>query len=265
VALGHPKPENIAKPQQIEKLAETPVTQISTGNHFSLAMTSDGRLMVWGRGEFGVLGCGNRQTAEPIENEIFRKICEGGSTKIQKIKSCQDFSSVLMDDGTLYSFGNNDEGVMGIGKAIGADLCEVVNTPTPLEFKDSKEEQVADFDLGETSSVILGTSGKVYQLGQRLFFSPQLVSLDYNEHPVRSVAAFAKGVGFVTEHNEIFTKGAFWPVQNEIDEDINTGVIKVTYGDRFNGKKIVEIGNRFGDVGYVLVEEGDNPKEAEAL
>ena len=255
VALGHPKAEHVTKPKQIAKLEGIDISQISTGNHFSLALGRDGRLMVWGRGEFGVLGCGNKQMAEPTENEIIKTILDGQNTKIKKIKSCQDFSSFLTEDGTLFSFGNNDEGVMGIGRGVGVDLCEVVNNPTPLEFPGQPTERVQDFELGETSSAILSSSGKVYQMGQRLFFHPELINLDFAKHPVRSIAAFSKGVGIVTSDNEIFTKGAFWPKSDQIDEDPKTGVSRINFGDLFEGKKIVEIGYRFSEVGYVLVDE----------
>lgn len=254
VALGHSKAEHVTKPKQIERLANTSVSQIATGNHFAIALTKDGQLMVWGRGEFGVLGCGNKQVAEPIVNEVVKKICEGTGTSIVKVKSCADFSSILMSDGLLYSFGNNDEGVMGIGRNIGVDLCEVVNVPTPIEFQGSAEK-VKDFDLGETSSVVLTESGKVYQMGQRLFFNPEPFKIDYSTTKVKSVTAFSKGIGVVTEDNRILTKGTFWPVEREVDEDVNTGVGSVNFGNLFDGGRIVEIGNRYGECAYVLVEE----------
>lgn len=255
VGLGHPEAEHVAMPKKIKALDGIPVDQVSTGHHFSTAITKDGRLMVWGRGEYGVLGFTNKQTPQPIENPIFQKMCETGGLKIEKVKSFADFTSVLMSDGLTYSFGNNDEGVMGIGKSMGMDLCEVVNLPLPVAFSDDPTERVADYDLGETSGCILGTSGKAYQTGQKLYFNPELIPIDYENQKVTSIAAFAKGAGVVTENNQIFYRGNFWPTSAEIDEDVNTAVKEVKFGNIFNGKRIVEIGHKFGEVGHVLVDE----------
>ena len=254
VALGHPKAEHITKPKLIEKLVDDPVSQISTGNHFSAALTQKGKLMVWGRGEFGVLGCGNKQVAEPMENEIVAKLCEDLKVSILKIKSCHDFTSLLTSDGTLYSFGNNDEGVMGIGRNMGVDFCEVVNMPTPMEFIDG-DQKIVDFSLGEISSAVLTKSGKLYQSGQKLYFNPELLRLDYDKVKVKTFAAFAKGVGLVSKDNELFLKGNFWPNETDLDEDVNTGISKVNVGDIFEGKEIVQIGNKFGETAFVLVKE----------
>lgn len=254
VALGHPKAEHVTKPQQIMKLQGIPVGQISTGNHFSMALAQNGDLMVWGRGEFGVLGCGNKQIPEPIVNPVVNKMCQELNLSISKIRSCDDFSSILVSDGSVLSFGNNDQGIMGIGKGIGVDLYEVVNMPTHMEFLDG-DKQIVDLDISEKCGIFLTDERKLYQTGQKLFFNPELIDFDYSSSKIKSFAAFSKGLGFVTEDNNIYTKGGFWPNADQIDEDLNTGISKINHGSIFGNKEIVEIGFRFGETKHLLVKE----------
>jgi alpha-tubulin suppressor-like RCC1 family protein len=66
-------------------------------------------LWVWGRGEFGVLGFTNTEQRIPVMNTVIEEMARNTfKSNIKKISSCSDFSSILFDNGRIFSFGNND-------------------------------------------------------------------------------------------------------------------------------------------------------------
>jgi alpha-tubulin suppressor-like RCC1 family protein len=252
VALGHPKAEHIYVPKIIEKVRNVPMEQVSTGRHFGLSLSREGDVYVWGRGEFGVLGCGNAEVAEPMVNELIRNQCAENGSKVVKIDSCSDFSSVLFSDGTVRSFGNNDQGNMGIGSNLGVDFCEAINVPTPMEFV-GQQKKVIDIDLAEFTTALKTDSGEVYMCGLKLYFQPELLALDYDKHRVSTFGACDRGVAVVTEENRLFSKGNFW-INEGFDEDVNTGVSEILADKYFHGKRIAKIGGKY--VGrYALIKD----------
>jgi alpha-tubulin suppressor-like RCC1 family protein len=252
VALGHPKAEHVHIPKIIEKVRNIPMEQVSTGRHFALALSQSGDVYVWGRGEFGVLGCGNAEVPEPIVNELIRNQCAENNSRVVKIDSCSDFSSVLFSDGTVRSFGNNDQGNMGIGSNLGVDFCEAINVPTIMEFV-GEQKKVVDIDLAEFTTALQTDNGQIYICGQKLYFQPELFALDYAQHKVRTFGASDRGVAVVTEDNRLFSKGNFW-INEDFDEDVNTGISEILTDKYFHGKRIDKIGGKYSGR-YALVQD----------
>jgi alpha-tubulin suppressor-like RCC1 family protein len=91
-------------------------------------------LYVWGRGQFGVLGNGgNKFSLEPELNEDIAMLKEEG-IKVSKIDVAEEYTTCLMDNGEVYSFGKNDRGQLGTGTGMGIDFQESINSPTLLSF-----------------------------------------------------------------------------------------------------------------------------------
>jgi len=135
-ALGHGnrKPYFIPKKVQFFDDIEAKVTQISAGLYHTVALTSEGDVYTWGRGQYGVLGNGSNQyTLTPELNEDFMMLKEEG-INVVKIDSADDYSAILMDNGEVYVFGKNDRGQLGIDAGIGIDMLESCPTPTSLVF-----------------------------------------------------------------------------------------------------------------------------------
>lgn len=86
-ALGHGdrKPYFIPKKVEFFDKIESKVVQIVAGLYHSAALTEDGDLYVWGRGQYGVLGNGgNKFSLEPELNEDIAALKEEG-IRIKKI------------------------------------------------------------------------------------------------------------------------------------------------------------------------------------
>ena len=53
---------------------------------------------------------------------------------IVKIDSADEYTGALMRDGSLYVWGKNDKGQMGVGSGIGIDMVESENVPVAINL-----------------------------------------------------------------------------------------------------------------------------------
>ena len=251
LALGHPEAKNVHTPKLIEKFKNKKVKLISTGKQFATSVLEDESYNVWGRGEFGVFGFENKEVAEPIENPLMNEILKETNTTITKILSCNDFTTALFSDGIVRSFGNNNQGNMGLGELLGFDLYEAINIPTPVEWI-NKAKVVTDFDISEKTMVLKDTEGKLYISGMKVYFHPTLVPLEYDKHNVRTFCATEKGMVLITEENKCFGIGKVWD-NKDIDDNLETGLWEAQIDKYFEGRSIMKMGGNYSGC-YALVD-----------
>lgn len=120
--LGHGDESSLTTPKLVEKLRGEKITAVTGGAFHSMATTEDGRLFVWGRDHRGQLGM------KPVE--IPNYSAGGKGTKLvhlnqkvlvelklpspcKMVSACNDHSLVLLENGTVLSFGANDQGQLG--------------------------------------------------------------------------------------------------------------------------------------------------------
>ncbi|MBC7943236.1 fibronectin type III domain-containing protein [Candidatus Saccharibacteria bacterium] len=115
------------KPVQVKDAAGTGflsgVTAISIGAYYSLALRTDGTVWAWGYNANGQLGDGTvTQRNVPVQVKS-----AGGTswlTGVTKITSGQYHSLALKSDGTLWAWGWNGNGQLGIGQEWVVDGCD---------------------------------------------------------------------------------------------------------------------------------------------
>jgi alpha-tubulin suppressor-like RCC1 family protein len=90
----------------------TNVTAISAGTQTSLALLSNGTVMAWGDNESGELGNGS---AEPLSTV---PVPVQGLTNVVAITAGENFNFALSDDGTVFAWGDNSVGELGIGSSV---------------------------------------------------------------------------------------------------------------------------------------------------
>lgn len=209
LCLGHEKSENLSKPKLIKKLKDKKILGLSTNKYSALAFDSDNKLWVWGRGEFGVNGMGDSKSiAAPEENLLISSILESlDYPKIKKVVSCSDYSSVLFSNGDVYSFGNNDFGIMGLEQNMGIDTTESVSIPQPMMRKamilGDEPAFIEDIELGDQISIMKcrNSQGKqgLFWAGRKMTFQPLPVIYDFEADPPQHIGGFDKGYVFSTK------------------------------------------------------------------
>jgi RCC1 and BTB domain-containing protein len=97
------KPKKLAIPSFI--------VAVAAGDQFSMALTKNGSVFVWGHNDVGQLGLGYRfgdNNSIPTENHHFRNL------KISSIHCGSMFGIALTSDGNLYGWGNNGNCELGM-------------------------------------------------------------------------------------------------------------------------------------------------------
>jgi len=96
-------------------------TSVSAGFYYALAIRDDGTLWSWGRNSNGSLGLGDstRRTS-PI------KVSVAGVDEWKMVAAGTSYSLAICSDGTLWSWGQNAQGRLGLGDTLSR------NTPTKV-------------------------------------------------------------------------------------------------------------------------------------
>ena len=100
----------------------------------NFVLLKDGSLYAWGYNYSGRLGIGtNENEYEPVEVTFFR-----GKSKIKEVFLGAYHSMALLEDGSLYVWGKNDFGQLGIG------TTENKNNPVKITFFEDKKIKVLE-------------------------------------------------------------------------------------------------------------------------
>lgn len=154
------------------------VEKISAGLYHTVALTAEGDIYVWGRGLYGVLGNGSNQySLTPELNEDLKMLRQEDpdGKSIVKIDSADEYTGVLTKDGSLYFWGKNDRGQLGVGSGIGIDMVESENEPIKITPTNSKGEnhKVKDFHTGQNTMMIRDVNDSIYKTGLKLDYTPK--------------------------------------------------------------------------------------------
>lgn len=113
--LGHGSLVTCTTPVKIRAFEGKFIEKISCGNMFNTAVDSEGNVYNWGEGFYGVFGDGKDSNYSlPKLNQYFTYLKDEEKKSIVEIKSSNDYSIGLFNDGKLYGWGNNVQGQLGI-------------------------------------------------------------------------------------------------------------------------------------------------------
>lgn len=93
--------------------------------------------------------------------------------EIAKIDTADEYTGALMKDGSLYVWGKNDRGQLGVGSGIGIDMIESESSPTQISVgtnKDGTPKIIKDFHAGMNTMLIKDENGLIYKTGLKLDF-----------------------------------------------------------------------------------------------
>lgn len=130
-------------------------TAVTAGVHHSLALDSTGKVYSWGLNNYGQLGIGSTENADPT--------LVGGliSTKTIVAIAAGGYHSLALDsDGVLYSWGYNNYGSLGVGDNTDRSSPTAVDVSGALSGK-----TISAIHAGDHHTVVLATDGNAYAWG----------------------------------------------------------------------------------------------------
>jgi len=124
----------------------------------SLLAGVDGRVYVWGRSDFGVLGGDGRNNI----GELDRPTPLPGIGDVVDVEGCDVAAAALRRDGTVWMWGQDEGGVMGTGKITGEyESGEEYHRPVRVKGID----EVTQIACGERHVLALRRDGTVWTWG----------------------------------------------------------------------------------------------------
>jgi len=130
------------------------VAAVSAGFTHSLALRSDGTVWAWGYNESGQIGDGN--TASLLR---FVPVKVPGLTDVVAVSGGRNHSLALRSDGTVWAWGGNADGQLGIGST--------VSSSTPVQVPGL--DRVVAVAAGQVVSRAIRADGTVWTWGNNYF------------------------------------------------------------------------------------------------
>ncbi len=153
LGLGHTDNQNTPQLINPEHFHHKTIQSIHSGGIHTLALMNDGSLYAWGWNRFGLLGLGHyedQNTPQLIDPEHF------SNKKIKSIHLGFDHTLALMDDGSLYAWGSNEHGQLGLGHNRRQLTPQLINS---YHFQDKTIHSV---HIGQEHSLALTDDGYIY-------------------------------------------------------------------------------------------------------
>lgn len=180
----HFKPDNFEddQPTGFDESGDGPgiidySSKISSGNH-TLLVQKDGTVLAWGNNSSGQLGNGTmnpRKTPSVVADADMG----GVFSEVITVASGNDHSLALKSDGTVWAWGNNDEGQLGDNTNEGKLL--------PIQVLDSTGNgnltDVKAIFAGQNQSMAIKTNGSLWIWGSQYSADPR--STSHNNLPVQ--------------------------------------------------------------------------------
>lgn len=203
--LGHGDQEHSLVPRQVLALAGHRVVSVSTGAEHSLAVTDAGEVFSWGfdsHGQCG-LGCYNVDHPKP------RRIAALTGVQVCSTSAGHYHSVALAREGTVYSFGYNGIGQLGIGPSL--------SVLEPQAVEALRGVKIASVAAGSFHTLARNKDGTVWAWGDNSYGAlgrsgdgtplPQIVAALHGIAICR-VAAGIMSSGAVTDTGKLYTWGA---------------------------------------------------------
>ncbi|XP_078383332.1 putative E3 ubiquitin-protein ligase HERC4 isoform X2 [Oculina patagonica] len=208
--LGHHKDGH--KLARVDALETCTIRQVACGQMHTLAVTDNGLVFAWGDNTKGQLGLGNMENNAQSHPRIIKKFQTAG-VMVTQVACGARHSLALTTGGVLFSWGDNRNGQLGIGKNTSPvhHLPEEVTSLFGVPF--------ALLCAGGYHSFALSLSGALFSWGKNNFgqlgvndnkdrFMPVLVkSLRSQSKRVRHVTAGEYHTAVLTEDGGVFTFG----------------------------------------------------------
>jgi alpha-tubulin suppressor-like RCC1 family protein len=140
------------------------IVAISAGSNFTLALGRDGRVFAWGKNDQGQLGNGTASTQTVFLPTVVQKASGGELTNIVSISAGDAHCMALAADGSVYVWGSDGNGQLGIDTRPGSSYkASAVQPLNPAGT--GALSGMASIATGGNSSYAVDANGYVFAWG----------------------------------------------------------------------------------------------------
>jgi alpha-tubulin suppressor-like RCC1 family protein len=168
--LGIGTADTAAHPTPVQVQNLSGVTTVAGGDTDSLVLKGDGTVWAWGRNDLGQLGDGTT-----IERHTPVQVGVPPLSGATAIAAGQGHTLALKDDGTVWAWGLNVVGELGIGTA------DTAAHPTPVQVQNLSG--ITAIAGGDDHSLALKSDGTVWAWGDNNFGELGIGTADTAAHP----------------------------------------------------------------------------------
>lgn len=141
-------------------------TDISAGADHDLAIKNDGTVWSWGRNYIGQMGNGNVGGVQTLPQMILSSI----NNNFIKISGGMEFSSGIKSDGTLWAWGSNGLGQMGIGNNLNQATPQTVNCSALAIFEAQNNFEASLFPIPTSEHLTIKIKENIGKINQLSLF-----------------------------------------------------------------------------------------------
>ena len=224
--LGNGTTESTLAPIKVSLPGGIAFRQISVGFDHTLAIGDDGKVYTWGSNAYGQCG-GNTEEMYSIPTSINAF----ADQEIVSIAAGKYFSLALGSDGTVYSWGYNNN--LQLGTSVGTQ------SNTPQRIVALEDVFVVQINAGYSSASAITSTGDVYLWGENAFFQlgtdvgirlePTLLATESFPSQIKRVVHGDGYTSFLLENGAIasFGKNAHGQFGNGLTSDSGSAVLKL--------------------------------------
>lgn len=177
---------------------------VSCGEKHTLILTEDGEVLSFGVGEYGRLGTGSTSDATtPVSIEALLE------EDIVQIAVGASHSLALTRSGSIYTWGRNDMGQLGLGDSY-MDIYSMEDMPRLVDSESLEGKRLVSIAAGKGRSAAITDQGELFLWGNKLHHEPMLVELPGGVKVKKVACGGSSGrhcVAIITEDDELWAMG----------------------------------------------------------
>jgi len=168
--LGHGNMDVHPTPTLVNSLIEDGcyASDVHCGEYSMTVLTTEGEVLTCGSGSYGRLG--NLETIDQLYLEPVELM---GAEDVTQVAGGFAFSLALNSGGIIHAWGRNNEGQLGTGMGLAADMYAMESLPRPIEGQ-LEGRKVTRIAAGHTHAAAVTSDGALFTWGMNWVHEPKL-------------------------------------------------------------------------------------------